>query len=216
MALVPQQPPTAEVSPDAREANLVGAAILGLHDALEQGLEDDGLDVRAATALLSLLDLLPAGSVRRLSQVIGLTHSGAVRLADRLEAGGYVRRATAADRRSVALLLTPSGRSLALRARRLRRDLAGVALDSCTGVERQQVVGACERIIAQLVAQRMAIRARGGVPVGGALCRMCDLAACGRAQGHCPAQQAAAQRANDLAAAGPQGAGRPRQRRSPP
>ena len=76
-----------------RLANLLAAAAVGLTDRLrELGSESDGLDSAAATALVALLDFSPHGSLRQLSQILGLTHSGAVRLVDRLQTIGLVTR----------------------------------------------------------------------------------------------------------------------------
>jgi hypothetical protein len=61
------------------------------------------------------------------------------------------------------------------------------ALAGLTGAQRGQLTAACEVIIANLTDQRLARRATGAPPAGGALCRMCDFTACGRPEGRCPA-----------------------------
>ena len=92
---------TLKRSSDARLVNLVGALTTGLTDAINDAITAvTGLDPVASTALIALLDFLPGGSVRRLSQAVGLTHSGAVRLLDRLVAAGLVARGTGDDARS--------------------------------------------------------------------------------------------------------------------
>ncbi len=57
----------------------------------------------APAALAALHEFLDGGSVTRLSSVLGLTHSGTVRLVDRLELEGLVERIGAKDARAVSL-----------------------------------------------------------------------------------------------------------------
>jgi hypothetical protein len=47
-------------------------------------------------------------------------------------------------------------------------------------------------LITTITRQRLEQRASGVAPAGGALCRMCDFAACGRPDGACPAAVTAA------------------------
>jgi DNA-binding MarR family transcriptional regulator len=183
-------------SAEARLANLLGAAAAGLTDAVDDvAAADPRLDARAATALVALLDFAPSGPVQRLSQVVGLTHSGAVRLVNRLAAAGYVARGPGTDSRSVTVALTGQGRRAAQRIREHREQAITAALAGLTGPHRAQLAAACELIIANLTKQRLAQRAAGTPPPSGALCRMCDFTACGRPAGRCPAAAAAAGRA---------------------
>lgn len=180
--------------PSRRLTNLLNAVALGLNDAFEAAAEDQSLDMKAATALVALLDFTPSDSVRRLSQVIGLTHSGTVRLVDRLAAAGFVRRGAGDDMRSLKVALTPEGRLKALGVRRRRESAAMSALAGLSRAQCDQLTRVCEAIIVNTTTQRLAIRASGGAPAGGALCRLCDFGACGRASGRCPAASTAAAR----------------------
>src|ERR1700722_8447549 len=92
---------------ESRLANLLAAAALGLTDRLhELGSEAAGVDTAAATAFVALVAFSPHGSLRTLSQILGLTHSGTVRLVDRLAAAGLVTREPGRDERSRAVTLT--------------------------------------------------------------------------------------------------------------
>ena len=53
--------------------------------------------------------LPPDPSIDLLRQVLGITHSGAVRLVDRLERAGHVRRVPGSGRRTTAIRLTAAG-----------------------------------------------------------------------------------------------------------
>ena len=174
-------------TPQARRLdNLLAALALGICDALESTFREDGFDSTAAAVLVALLDFTPSGSVQRLSDVIGLTHSGAVRLVDRLAAGGLVERDAGDDLRSKCVTLTRAGRRAALRLRRKRAQVVQSALGGLTAAQRRQLTTACEAAVGSVTAQRLAMRAAGETPAGGALCRLCDFAACGRAEGRCP------------------------------
>ena len=176
---------------DDRLGNLLGALATGIDDAVIGGLTSDGLDATTATALVALLDFSPAGSVERLRQGVGLTHSGAVRLVNRLDAMGLAQRRSGDDRRSVTVVLTPAGRRVAHRLRRRRRAAVRGSLEGLTVREREQLTAACEVILATLTRQRLAQRRVGEAPTGGALCRLCDFVTCGRPDGHCPVNRAA-------------------------
>jgi MarR family transcriptional repressor of emrRAB len=181
---------------DARLANLLGAAATGLSDAIDSAITSaSGLDRAAATALVALLDFSPSGTVEALSRVVGLTHSGAVRLVDRLATAGYVERGPGRNARSVTVTLTAAGRNVASRVRAARREAAARAVSQLSRTERASLTGVLEGIIATETAQRLAKRAAGGEPSGGALCRLCDFAACGRPAGKCPAARTAADHA---------------------
>jgi MarR family transcriptional repressor of emrRAB len=173
---------------ESRLANLLAAAALGLTSRLQElGSEAAGMDSAAATALVALLDFSPNGSLRQLSQILGLTHSGAVRLVDRLAAGGLVTREPGRDERSRAVTLTELGRTTALAIRARRHGATAALLDGLSSRQRMQLTRACEVLVANLTRQRLQQRATGTPPTGGALCRLCDFAACGRPRGNCPA-----------------------------
>jgi MarR family transcriptional repressor of emrRAB len=176
-----------------RLANLLAAAALGLTGRLQElGSEAAGMDSAAATALVALLDFSPHGSLRELSEILGLTHSGAVRLVDRLAAGGLVTREPGRDERSRAVTLTEQGRTAAHAIRGRRHRATAGLLDGLSSRQRMQLTQACEVLVANLTRQRLQQRATGAPPTGGALCRLCDFGACGRPDGNCPAAVAAA------------------------
>ena len=169
--------------PDDRLANVLGAFALALVDGLDVATE------RAALVVLS--HLLEGRSVEDLRRAVGLPPSGAVRVVDRLVAGGLVERRRGADGRSVALVLTTEGRRLATQARGARlatlHDVLGVLDDR----EQAELAAILDKLIGAVVLRRLEARAAGVHPPGGWLCRVCDPVACQRAEGHCPAANAA-------------------------
>ncbi len=80
----------------SRPANLLGALALAVSDRIREVTEQqaDALARSEPAALVSLVHY-PGQPVGVLDQTLGLTHSGAVRLSDRLEAAGLVRRTSA-------------------------------------------------------------------------------------------------------------------------
>ncbi|MDT5108692.1 MAG: hypothetical protein QOE20_582 [Mycobacterium sp.] len=180
---------------DARLANLLGAVATGLTDQVGAACAEAAqLSGAAPEALIVMLDFSPEGSVHALSQAVGLTHSGAVRLVDRLAGAGWVTRRPGDDARSVKISLTRRGRTVAERVRSRRNDELAAALVGLTARQRSDLLHTCELVVANLTRQRLTQRAAGEQPAGGALCRMCDFAACGRPAGMCPAARQAAVR----------------------
>jgi len=178
---------------DPRLANLLGALSTGLSDGIyESTATAAGLDGVASAALVALLDFMPRGSVRTLSQVVGLTHSGAVRVVDRLVAEGLVTRGSGVDARSRSITLTSSGVKVAHEVRAARELAVSGVLEQLTASERATLTTLCERLVAGITEQRLKKRNAGDTPAGGALCRMCDFGACGREIGICPAAETVA------------------------
>ena len=124
--------------PDADDhlANVLGALATAIDDAVTAAIEDaTGLTGAAPAALIALHDLLAGRSVDDLRRAVDLTHSGAVRLVDRLVADGLATRRPGADARSLAVVLTARGRRLA----RAALDARAAVLDDTLGdLDRQE------------------------------------------------------------------------------
>lgn len=157
----------------SREANLVGACALALAGRLPAGAAD--------AALVSLSTWLAGGTVDRLARAVGLTHSGAVRLADRLEGDGLLERRAGPDGRTRALHLTSAGlrAAAALQARRFAS--LEEALGALDRRERAVLAGIAEKLLTRIIAA-------GAAP--GHTCRLCAPDVCGHPD-RCPVTQAA-------------------------
>jgi hypothetical protein len=102
---------------------------------------------------------------------------------DRLEAAGHVtRRPSAEDARSVTVRLTASGRTAAQRVARARAEVLDGALSSLDAEERERFEELLARAIPALIRGPDATRW---------MCRLCDMQACEREEGRCPAANAA-------------------------
>ncbi len=176
-----------------RLENLLASLSLNLADEQLDALAGaSDLTGTASAALLALDEFLGGAHVGRLADVLGLTHSGAVRLVDQLEAAGLAVRGPGADRRRIEVALTTRGRRRAVAARRARDAVVHDAVSGLT----QDEAHTLETLLAKLTEARVAARIerRRAGESGPWWCRTCDFTACGRPKGHCPAQ-ATAQRA---------------------
>jgi DNA-binding MarR family transcriptional regulator len=167
-----------------REANVLGALALVITDQTAHTVAAlAGHSVSAAAAVSALHHFLDRPTLDQLRKVLGLTHSGAVRLVDRLVDAGLVTRGAGGDGRSRSVALTEAGQRAAERIAAARAALLTDALNGLSSSERQTLHTLMGRVMANIVHSKE----------GGAwICRLCDLNACGRALGHCPAANAAA------------------------
>jgi DNA-binding MarR family transcriptional regulator len=166
-----------------RTGNLLGALSLVVSDRTADALTGAaGLSKTGAAALSALHHFLDAPSIDRLRQVLGLTSSGTVRLVDRLEAAGLVRRGPGTDGRSTVVSLTPAGRRLARRVAAARAAVLDGVLAALSPAERQTLDGLAAKLLVGLMRGPGAVRW---------MCRLCDVHACGRDAGRCPAANAA-------------------------
>jgi DNA-binding MarR family transcriptional regulator len=166
-----------------RTGNLLGALSLSVGDRTSDAVGDSvGQSETAAIALSALHHFLDAPSVDLLRQVLGLTPSGTVRLVDRLQDAGYVKRQPGSDGRSVSLRLTAAGRRAAERVAAARAEVLHDALSVLDPDEREEFDKLVSRVLVGLIRGPGAVRW---------MCRLCDMTACGRDSGRCPVANAA-------------------------
>jgi DNA-binding MarR family transcriptional regulator len=162
----------------ARAANLLGAHALVVADRMREAV---GMELSSAAVLTALETFAGGASIDALRRVLGLSHSGGVRIVKRLEAEGLVaREPDPTDRRAVRLHLTGDGRRearrlLAARQAALTPLLAGLG-------ERESA--ALERLLERLLAH-----ATGSGEDANRICRLCDPGVCGH-PARCPVTQA--------------------------
>jgi MarR family transcriptional regulator, negative regulator of the multidrug operon emrRAB len=167
----------------ARDANLLGAFALAVAERLETATREAAAHGGSAPAALSALDtFLDGSSIDAMRKPLGLTHSAAVRLVDRLAGAGLVRRAAGEDGRSVAVFLTPAGRRAAGRVRDGRMRALAELLGPLDESEREGLTRLHEKLLAALT---------WGRADAGRICRLCDADACGHEEGRCPVTRAA-------------------------
>jgi MarR family transcriptional repressor of emrRAB len=166
----------------ARAANLLGAYALVALDRLRANA---GMELSSAAVLTALETFADGASIDRLRRVLGLSHSGGVRIVKRLEADGLVaREPDPGDARAVRLHLTPAGRRVARKVLAAREEALAPLLTPLD--ERESA--ALERLLERLLA---AVTAEG--EDAGRICRLCDPEVCGHPD-RCPVSQAARER----------------------
>jgi MarR family transcriptional regulator, negative regulator of the multidrug operon emrRAB len=163
--------------------NLVGALALAVCDRLEAVTEhaEGGVDAREAMALVTLAHY-PDQSVDALRRTLSITHSGAVRLVDRLEDGGLLLRRPSGRGRTLAIRLTPRGKSVVRDILSRRQRALEELVDALTADQRAALTQLARHLLAGLTTDRQSARQ---------ICRFCDEAFCVR-ESACPVDLAAA------------------------
>jgi DNA-binding MarR family transcriptional regulator len=173
----------------ARDGNVLGALSLVVADQMADAVSAAADQSLTAAAALSALEHFADGcSVDRLRRVLGLTSSGTVRLVDRLVAAGDVRRREGPDGRTTSIELTAAGRRAARRVTAARGGVLGEALGDLSPAERAELERLAARVLENVVRRKLAREAGESTRW---ICRLCDMHACGRAEGRCPAANAA-------------------------
>jgi MarR family transcriptional repressor of emrRAB len=163
--------------------NLLGALALTTKDNLTSDFR--GLDLHSETDVATLVLLLQFEglSIRGLAELLELSHSSTVRVADRLENRSLVRRSyRSEDARGVQLTLTNTGRSLASAALAARGRTLRSMLSVLSTAELRQFGDLLTKVLVGVTTSRMA---------ADRLCRLCNEAACTRTT--CPVEQRALQ-----------------------
>ncbi len=174
-----------------RDANLLGSLSLAVADRMRLAVEDAaGRSGSGPAALAALSTHLDGKSIDALAKSLGLTHSAAVRLVDRLEASGLVNRGRGTDGRAVSVRLTSDGRKLGGDILAARERALGDVLEGLPPSERRALASACEKLLGSLTAGRAD---------AGRICRLCDPDACGHYEGRCPVTRAADRAEEELA-----------------
>ncbi|MEV0405325.1 MarR family transcriptional regulator [Actinoallomurus sp. NPDC050550] len=173
-------------------ANVLGALSLVVADRMNTAVEAIAtLGPSAPAALVAMHEFLDGGSVTQLSSVLGLTHSGTVRLVDRLVAKGLVDRVGAQDGRAVCVVLTQRGRRTAARILQTREKSLASALSALSTDEIDNLAAALDTMLTTVTLASIEERS---APTNDRpqpwLCRLCDFAACGRSEGNCPVNNA--------------------------
>lgn len=149
-------------------ANLLGALALILSDEVSASVEKSlGLGGSAPAALVTIRNQ-PGQSIDSLCKSLGLSHSGTVRLVDRLVAAGFVERQAGNDGRSLALFLTQPGEDICTRVLAARDRTLLEALSVLENQEVAQFQELLEKLAQTLPRDREALQA----------CRLCDFSVC--------------------------------------
>lgn len=114
-------------------------------------------------------------SVEFLSGILQMSHSGCVRLVDKLDELGLIERRPGKDRRSLSLYLTPSGRELKREVLRARREALDSVFETLDGPQQRTLVSLVEVMLKGMT------HCKNDADI---ICRLCEEQTC--AQAHCP------------------------------
>ena len=166
-----------------RDANLLGSLSLAVADRIRQRISADAeIDGEGASCLVAVATFARGSSISQLSRLVALSHSATVRLIDRLEELGLVRRTAGRDLRSVAVEVTARGARVAAQIQDARAIELEDLLASLSEREREQLCALHEKLLDAAVSLDSA-------PLR--ICRLCDVEACEHADGWCPVTRAA-------------------------
>ena len=126
---------------DEQLANVFGALALHIADRIDLTTALAASHGAAAPAALVSVYNHPKETIDYLSRVLNLSHSGTVRLVDRLVEDGLLLRAGGSDGRSVALACTPAGRKRAAKILSARREVT-MPLVSALSVQQKRQLSA--------------------------------------------------------------------------
>jgi DNA-binding MarR family transcriptional regulator len=163
----------------SRTANLLGALSLIAADRVR---EATGAEATWSAALVSLQTMTDGGSIDELRRVLGLSHSGGVRVVKALGRAGLIdRHRDQTDGRAVQLRLTERGHATATRIRAARLEALDALLDGLAPAER----GRLDELLASALGA-----ATGDREDARHICRLCDPDVCGHPT-RCPVTRSA-------------------------
>jgi MarR family transcriptional regulator, negative regulator of the multidrug operon emrRAB len=152
-----------------RTSNLLGALSLAISDRIHavasQGLGHGG----ETPAALTVIGHEPGLSNDMLRKILNLSHSGAVRLIDKLQAVGLVERRKGKDRREVALYLTEAGDALRGDILLKRADVLLPVVESLSPQEQKRLTTILEKMLRKLPGTKVETYS---------ICRLCDEGVC--------------------------------------
>lgn len=160
--------------------NLLGAFATTLACAVDESISEVGLrSGSAATAIVTIFNH-PDESIDVLRRILSVTHSGAVRLINGLEAEGLVeRKPSAQDRRAVVLRLTSEGEARAKAVLAAREDVTTQIVENLSAEQRETLLPVLATMLQTLTGDQSTARRN---------CRLCNEGVC-RPRG-CPVEQA--------------------------
>jgi MarR family transcriptional repressor of emrRAB len=162
---------------DSRLENVLGMLAVAVSGAVQAAVDEAAGHTAAGPAALTALRIHRGCSVDHLAGVLGLTHSGTVRLVDRLEEDGLVRRGPGHDARALSLALTARGARRARSVSAARAAAIERFLGNLDSAERRTFLTLLEKAVVTGVGDWDDVARR---------CRLCDLEACRAGGETCP------------------------------
>jgi DNA-binding MarR family transcriptional regulator len=155
----------AAVSADTEVAEFAGQLFFRLWRASHERTATALESIDMTPALFGVLNLLGArqGAIQQeIGAAMGIDPSTMVSLIDRLERGGLAkRRPHPSDRRAREVSITPKGRRLLERCRKIALEVEGEVLRGLTATERRQLMKLLRRALSEAPPQTLWTSAEG-------------------------------------------------------
>lgn len=161
-----------------RLENLAGAWALAVDDVQRKAVDAVAGHGGSVPSALVTLGAFPGQTIEELRNALGLTHSGAVRLVDRLVEAGWLERRPGVGGRALSLVLTPGGREAGRKLLRERGKAIASLLEPLCHADQVQLEGLLEKMLASRASTRRDARH---------VCRLCERQTCPP----CPVSRAA-------------------------
>ncbi|WP_343562453.1 MarR family winged helix-turn-helix transcriptional regulator [Kiloniella sp. b19] len=160
--------------------NLLGAFATAVASSIETRVSKVGnLGINEAATLVAVSNH-PGDTIDVLSRVLNLTHSGTVRLVNRLESEGLIeRRKSLKDARAVTVHVTAKGAEIVAEVLETRAAVVEKVLSSLSPDQKELLTPVLEKALSALTED---------MPSARRICRLCHEGVC-RPQG-CPVEKA--------------------------
>jgi MarR family transcriptional regulator, negative regulator of the multidrug operon emrRAB len=159
----------------ARGQNLLGALVTAVNDRMQWQAEKAINMGGQVPAALVTIGHNYGESVEFLSGVLQMSHSGCVRLVDKLDEQGLIERRPGKDKRSLSLYLTPKGRELKREVLGARREALNAVFQALDNQQQCNLVDLLEVMLKAMT------HCKSDADI---TCRLCEEQVC--AQMHCP------------------------------
>lgn len=153
----------------AHLTNVLGAFVTSCQDRMEAAFQSELAAGGGAPAAVLALRTWPGSSIDELRGYVGLSHSGAVRLVERLQDSGLVEKRAGSDRRTASLHLTRRGSATARRIHTRRTALLSALIEGLSHDEQEVLDTLLDKML------RGTERTRGDARHE---CRLCDHTVC--------------------------------------
>lgn len=164
--------------------NLLGAFATTIASNIEREVADlDGRSLSHEAALVAINNH-PNDGIEMLSKVLGLTHSGSVRLVNNLVHDGFVERhRSQVDARAVVLSVTEEGQSRANKILLAREKITSKMLSTLSQQQKETITPILGHLLSAMTDNAVAARR---------ICRFCDEGVCRKIG--CPVEAAVIQK----------------------
>jgi DNA-binding MarR family transcriptional regulator len=158
-----------EAAERLRISNIFGAVALAVADKLRRTVESTSGYVAATPSAIVQIGTNPNESIDRLRQTLEVSHSAAVRITERLESDGLIKKTRGLDGRVAMLALTPAGRSVMYDILLDRRSMLNGILEDLEADDWAALGRIAGKVMPRLVASREDTDH---------VCRLCDEDVC--------------------------------------